>query len=218
MPASTPIYSLPYPLANDPLPVMPTDMQKLALAVEDTFEIVGGLKKIVPTATGHTNITFNSRGNGTPSTGVTSFTVNNVFSDRFNAYRIRWQGGTSAGAVVRLQYVGITSGYYGGIIFNRPNSGSAQTTTMDNNNSLHNEIQWLNVVSTNIVLDVYSPFQSGVNTSVFSTRVEPTTTAGGLNGRYMGFVSSTASVSSFTLSLTSAITTGGTVSIYGYNI
>ena len=221
MPAYTPIYGFRYPLATDPVPVMPSDMEVLAEDVETLFDLTTGGKKIVPTPSGHTNITFDSRGNGTPSTGVGSFTVNNVFTTRFNMYRIHWLGGVhSGGAITRLSYPGITTGYYGGAIINRPNATTPTFFTTDNNNSLHSELTYYMTNGGLIVADIYNPAQSGVQTSIHNHRLEINTTiASSALGRYIGFVSNTSAVTSFTISFdVGTITTAGLVTIYGFTL
>lgn len=217
MPSSTPIYGLRYPLATDPVPVLPTDIQNLAEDIETTFDLVTGAKKIIPTATGHTNITFDSQGNGTPSTGVSSFTVSNVFTTEFDVYRIQWNGAVhSTGAVVLLNYPNVLTGYYGTVIINRPNNSTPTSFVTDNNNTTHNELTYFTPSGGLLSVDIVNPATSGVATTIYNRRLEINGTGSAL-GRYMGFVSSTASISSFRVWFAAGtITTAGNVSIYGW--
>lgn len=219
MPAFTPIYGFRYPLSTDPVPVMPSDMEILAEGVESRFDSSTGGKKIVPTPTGHTNITFDSRGNGTPSTGVSTFTVNNVFTNDYKMYRIHWLGQVhSGGADVRLSFPSITSQYYGGNIINRPNATTPVSFTMDNNNSRFSYLSYLFTTGGAVSLDVYSPAESGINTSVHARFLEMTG-AGTALGRYIGFVNNTSAITSFVITMSgNTITTAGRVTIYGYTV
>lgn len=222
MPASTPIYGFRYPLDTDPVPVMPSDMESLAEDVEATFDLSTGGKKIVPTATGHTNITFDARGNGTPSTGVSTFTINNVFTTQFNMYRLHWLGASVSGGtpIGRLSYPSVTSGYYGGVIYNRPNAITPSAFAMDNNNTLHSEITFGTSNGVLYSVTIYNPAQSGVQTAIVSPRLEMNTTmASSALGTYVGFVSSTASINSVTVTVSGAtFNPVGRVTIYGFTV
>jgi len=218
MPASTPIYGLPYPLDTDPVPVAPQNIQDLALTVEGIFDTVVGMRRVIPSPSGHTNITFNSRGVGTPSTGVSTFTVNNVFTTEFRTYRLIWNGGisNSASTNVRLSYPNVTTGYYGALFGRRPNGG-VNTSFADNNTSVHTYAGSFNS-TLNVAAEIINPAFTGAPTAIINRWFEPSAPSAGLQGDYIGYILNTSAVSSFTLLLSvGTISTAGTLHIYGYS-
>lgn len=218
MASETPVYGWRVPDGTDPVALFPTQMRDLASDIETTFDIRTSMKKIVLPNTGHTSISFDARGNGTPTVGASSLTIANIFSADYNVYRINWQGSYhSTGAIVRVAYGGVSTGYYGTTIYNRPSAGTPAAFTADNNNSLHTEVSYTTTGGLALNLEIYNPFQTGISTSIYSSRLEASTT--GALGRYMGFVSSTASITNVTISFSAGtISTAGTLTIYGWNL
>lgn len=216
MPSSTPIYGLPYPLDTDPVPMAPSDIEDLALATETMFSTKAGLKRVIPTGT-HTNITFDANGNGTPALSQSTFTIAGAFSASYDAYRIEWTGQASTvGTTWSISYPSITTGYYGTLIYNRPNA-STPTGATDNNAARHTWLGWGGTSGNSMQFDVYQPFNSGVRAHIAGTYWETSSFAGAAIGQYAGLVDSTASITAITFTVASGvISTAGQVRIYGY--
>ena len=217
---ATPIYQLPYPEFTDHVDQGASNIQDLATDTETMIDRHIGMVKIIPTPTGHTNITFDSQGNGTPLTGVATFTVNNVFSTAFNAYRFHWFGMritasfsqcyarlVSSSAGVTYQTARITVAANSSGVF-----GYGTTTFRAEIGTATNSTAYANIA----VFDVLNPAQSvrsGFYSNWFgysSFWLE--------NGWVTTIVDSTVSSISLEISTSNTLTQAGRVAIYGYNL
>jgi hypothetical protein len=216
MPSSTPIYALPYPLNTDLVRVAPTDLQNLATNIEQIIDAKSGLKVIVPTGP-HTNISFDSKGVGTPTVGTGTFTIGGAFTTTYDVYRIVWNGGGSnVDTGIRCTYPGLTSAYYGNLLYTRANNTTVVSGN-DNNNVRHT---WCGWAGSGITVDVQvvTPFQSTHRTYIQAQYMEINIGAGSALGTYTGFNSSPVSVTGITFELTSGVVvSSGEVRIYAYN-
>lgn len=216
MPSSTPIYGLRYPVATDPVPVLPTDIQNLAEDIENVFDDVVSYMRIIPTGS-HTNINFTPQGVGIPVTGTQFFTVNNVFTTEYDSYLITWIGGrqTTAGAGF-VEYPGITTGYRIGRLGGVPDN----TTMYGFASVLNNPALYLNAnTSSRMTLEIFGAALSGSATTIKSFH-QPTDNVIGANFRLRqyGFNGSTNAISSFTIRWNSNLIADGAVNIYGMNL
>lgn len=212
---STPIYSFPYPANTDLVRDAHQDVEDLATAVENKLDTINGIVPVVPTGV-HTNISFSDVGVGTPSVGASTFTIGGAFSTQYDAYRITWNGATStANETIRVTYPSITTGYYGNLIYNRPNNNTP-FTIQNNNSDLHNWIGWCG----QIIMDfeVYCPAQSNELTYIHGRYYELNQLSGAALGTYNGWITSTSSVTSIIITLgAGTISNSGKLRIYAYN-
>ena len=227
MMGTTPIYNLAYPDYSDMVDDGATAIGSLATDVEEMIDIYAGLKKIVPTGA-HTNITFDSRGNGTPTIGATDFTIGGVFSSLYNSYRLIWTGYQSTGAVgqvwAQLRNTDIsTSVYAQSLIYT-----SSSSTTVTGTNTTTTTFQYAGscaasgIFSYNLTcLDIYNPAQAvqSMMSSMFLA------TFGGTNlisGQAYCYVNSSTVATGINLQMRTPVVTtisrAGTLSIYGYNL
>ena len=90
MPGATPIYAFPYPEPSDLVANYPALGQDLAEDIETVIDGLGegGLSPCPPTTIANSGGTATTTGNTTTFSGVTSLSLNGVFTDDFNYYRI----------------------------------------------------------------------------------------------------------------------------------
>ena len=218
---STPIYSFPYPANVDLVRDGHQDLQDLATAVENKLDVINGLVTLKPSGA-HTNISFDANGIGRPTVGASTFTIADCFSSTYLAYRITWTGGSAtANNVIRMSYPGFASGYYGNLIYNRPNNS---TPTSANDNAVTTGHTWVGWSGPTQLIDVevFAPFGLGNNSRVAyvqSRYIEFSSVAGAAVGQYFGWHYSGASNrTSVTFTLGSGvIVNSGTVRVYAYN-
>jgi hypothetical protein len=149
-------------------------------------------------------------------TTVSSVTVTSAFSTTYDNYKIVYTGGTaSTSADLRLTVGSAATNYYGNLIFARPNT-AAPAGINNNNNSF-----WQyggGLATTNGIIssfELYAPFLTA-RTSVF-TQVMDLTGAASALGTWVGFHDAATSHTSFTLTVSGATITGGTIYVYGYS-
>ena len=151
----------------------------------------------------------------TTATSGSSVTVSNCFSSTYDAYKIiATGGGTAAATPIAFQFTGITTSYYGGVIYFAYASGgpSAPSAVGFNNVGNWQEVGAANVNGCNLNMDIqnanlakhkaYGCFTPNINTAgsmVYSN----------------GICASTVQATGFTLSIGSTFT-GITITVYGY--
>lgn len=205
------------PLANSPLnsPSHATLHSDVNDAVEK-IETYMGLVKVVPTSissAGGTAATLSADGTINIGTSNTSITVNGAFSSLYDNYRIVVGGGVATGTLTgRLTLGASATGYYGVLIFARPNALTV-TAVADNNANFFSFATIGNSPGHVGMFDLNSPALPVV-TTLFST-ISETATAGAM-GTYNGYHNSAVSYTSFTLTASANSFTGGTIRIYGY--
>ena len=218
---STPIYGFPYPDNVDLVRDGHQDLQDLATAVEDKYNVINGLVTLNPSGA-HTNISFDENGVGRPTVGASTFTIADCFSSSYFGYRIVWAGGSAtANNVIRMSYPGFTSGYRGNLLYNRPNNATPTSANDNNVTTGHTWIGWSG--STQLVdVDVIMPFGLGSNSTVayvYGRYMEFSQLSGAALGQYFGWhYSGSFNRTSVTFTLDSGvIVNSGTVRVYAYN-
>ena len=116
MPGVTPIYGFPYPEPSDLVANYPALGQQLAEDIEDVLPTIGGLAPVSPTSIASGGGSASTTNNTTSYSGVTSISLNGVFTSAYSVYRILWELDPSANtsAEMRLRASGsdITTGNY----------------------------------------------------------------------------------------------------------
>ena len=151
----------------------------------------------------------------TVGTGVSSVTVTGAFSANYDNYKITYTGGVSSVASDMYLTLGASNtGYYGGLIFNRPNA-PAPGGIANNNGAFWQYGAGLstpNGITTSF--ELYQPFLAR-RTSLYSQVIQfsdPTSAF----GTFAGFHDVATSYSSFTFTPSGGTITGGTIRVYGY--
>lgn len=90
MAGTTPIYGFPYPESSDLVADYPALGQDLAEDVETVIDGLpaGGISPCPPTTIANSGGSASTTGNTTTFSGVTSLSLNGIFTDDFNYYRI----------------------------------------------------------------------------------------------------------------------------------
>jgi hypothetical protein len=151
----------------------------------------------------------------TVGTGVSSVTVTGAFSASFDNYKITYTGGVSAAdGDFNLTLGASTTGYFGGLIFNRPNSSGVGGISNDNAAfwQYGGGITTANGITTSF--ELYQPFLARP-TGLYSQVMHMQGSSSAL-GTFTGFHSPATSYSSFTLAPLGTTLTGGTIRVYGY--
>jgi hypothetical protein len=144
----------------------------------------------------------------TVGTAVSSITVNSAFSAAYENYRVIYSGGAASGnGEFYLTLGGITSGYSSSLIYA---SGSTPTAASQNSVS-----SWFWAGTTNgtfaeSTFEITNPFDTKSKSYISSLKLNSA------RGMSMGFCTSTASATAFTLTPTTGTITGGTIKVYGY--
>lgn len=207
MPGSTPIYGFPYPEATDLVADYPALGQELAEDVETAIAGSGGMSGVAPTSIANTGGSASTTNNTTTFTGVTSLSLNGVFSAAFRDYRVVLSVAASAGTPnLSLRYRAAGVDRTGAVYTYSQNYGTGANNATAQTSILHASTSTeLNPV----IWDVLSPFLTA------------DTHGAGLNQRnvsptmfMMGHLQNEAvSVDGFTIY---GATFTGTVSVYGY--
>jgi hypothetical protein len=96
MPANTPIYGFPYPLSTDLVANYPALGQELAEDIEAVLPGLGGLAPVAPTSIANSGGSASRTGNTTTFTGVSSLSLNGVFSATYENYLLILSGVVSS--------------------------------------------------------------------------------------------------------------------------
>jgi hypothetical protein len=118
MAGSTPIYGFPYPQSTDLVADYPALGQELATDVETVISGLGsGLNLVTPTSIANTGGSATATGGSISFSGVSSISVNGVFTSTYQNYRvlITTDDASSAALTIRLRAAGSdnsTSNYY----------------------------------------------------------------------------------------------------------
>jgi len=151
----------------------------------------------------------------TTATSGSSITVSNCFSSTYDAYKIiATGGGTAAASAIAFQFTGITTGYYGGVIYFAYAGGgpSAPSAVGFNNASNWQEIGHSNVNGCSLNMDIQNA--NLAKHKAYGCSTPNVNTAGSLV-LSNGICASTTQATGFTLSIGSTFT-GITVNVYGY--
>jgi hypothetical protein len=169
---------------------------------------------ITVSSTGGTAATVAS-GTVTVGTNNTAVTVNGAFSATYNNYKIIYTGGVaSASADLRLTIGASATGYFGNLIYARPNAATPAGVANNNTNFWQYGAglsSTTNVVSS---FEIYQPFQA-LRTGLFTQVIHIDGAASAL-GTFIGFHDVATSYTSFTITPSAGNLTGGTIRVYGY--
>lgn len=220
MPGTTPVYGFPYPEPTDLVADYPALGQQLAEDIEAVLPTVGGLSPIAPTSIANSGGTASTTANTTTFTGVTTLSLNGIFSATYDLYEIAYSlTSTSAtnGLWARLRVSGTDATgsdytfqeWYG----DSSTAGAARVTStsvfrIGYNNSSSN--------GNNGNIQVFNPFAAAY------TRIQGTYSY--LNGTSTALVGLSVvgnhtlatSYTGITFLLSGAGNMTGTVSVYGY--
>ena len=146
----------------------------------------------------------------TVGSGVTSVTVTDAFSATYKSYLIQMTNVTSSAAgVITFQLTGLTTGYYGNLIYANFTGGAASIVGYNNGSNI-TQGGGTNGVTANLNLTCINPFLTQ-NTFMSSDFIDSINA-----GRMQAYQSSTTSVTGFNIGLSSGTITGGQITIYGY--
>ena len=170
-----------------------------------------GLVKIIPTSV--SNGSIDSLGTVTTGVGVSNITVNGAFDSRFDNYRIILSGGTASTQTgMHLSLVGITTGYYSiryGGFYSAPTTINTESS---NNGTYWRSIGLQNPTGSFSVIDLTTPFKSGVITYMSGHYV-----GGSVASFVVGRTDSTDSTSGFIYESLGGTFSSANIRIYGYN-
>lgn len=88
MAGSTPIYAFPYPQPSDLVANYPALGQQLAEDIEDVLPTLGGLVPMPPSSIANSGGSASTTINTTTFSGVTSVSLNGVFTTAYDNYRV----------------------------------------------------------------------------------------------------------------------------------
>ena len=143
---------------------------------------------------------------GTPS----SVTVTDAFNATYKAYLIQMTDvAASAAGVLTFQLSGLTTGYYGNLIYTNF-TGTAPTSAGYNNATTFTHAGGLNGSMAYLNLTCVNPFLAK-NTFLSSDFIDSTNA-----GKTTGYQSSNTSVTGFTIATTAGTLSGGQITVYGY--
>ena len=159
-------------------------------------------------------------GSTTAGSGVTTLTLNNVFSATYNAYRVVVSGGTSTGGTVSCitQLIDsggtpVATGYYEVFIYSTYASSGVSTA---NGSNIASFLRGVNSIGTGYsmtgVFDLLNPFTA--EPTHYYNSVSPIANNGGLS---MGYQSTASSYTGLKLTTTGTMT-NTKLAVYGYRL
>jgi hypothetical protein len=175
-----------------------------------------GLWRITTCTATFTGGTAGSVSNGviTVGTNNTAITVSNCFSNDYNNYRIIYSNGvgSSINEENRLSLNAINTGYYSAGYLISYNGGQA---VRNQANTAFWRAGQTDIIGTFMDVELFNPFISGVYTAYKCQEIGFSTTRSATP--LGGWVNSTASITSFTITRGSGNYSGGQIRVYGYN-
>jgi hypothetical protein len=155
----------------------------------------------------------------TVGSAVSSVTVTDAFNADFVSYRIIYSGGTASTTVGDLNMIlGATvTGYYWGSSRVLYNGGTFQGTGSGAAAAALWRVGAMTSTRTNLNIDVLQPFAT---TQTSFSGISPFIGGGASYSLAIlgGYLDNTTSYTAFTLSPNTGTISGGTISVYGYNI
>jgi hypothetical protein len=141
--------------------------------------------------------------------------VNNAFSSKFDNYKIIVSDGVaSASADLRVNLGSSTSGYFSGLIFNRPNSSGVVGLSMDNGSFWQYAGSLIHPNGFSSSFELFGPFLNR-RTSISADAIS-FSGSGGAIGSFKGFHNIDSSYTSFSLTPSAGTISSGTIFVYGY--
>jgi len=151
----------------------------------------------------------------TTATSGSSVTVSNCFSSTYDAYKIiATGGGTAANTPIAFQFTGITTAYYGGVIYFAYASGGPSAPSAVGFNNAANWQEIGNGGPNGISLNMDIQNANLAKFKAYGCFTPNMSTAGSLV-LSNGICGSTTQATGFTLSIGSTFT-GITITVYGY--
>lgn len=147
-------------------------------------------------------------------TSAASVSVTGAFSAEYDNYKIVISGATVPGTSnMRVTLGGTATGYYGSLIYTRPN---VTTVSVDptNNGARFEYGAILAVGSPGGSFELLGPYLS--TKTVCNSFLCETASAASAIGSFNGWLDNTTSYTSFTITPSGGSITGGTVTVYGY--
>lgn len=210
MPGTTPVYGFPYPEPTDLVADYPALGQNLAEDIEAVLPTIAGLSTAIPTSIANSGGTASLSANTVTFTGVSSVSLNGVFTAASNNYRVITRLTASSGGALlymRLRLAGTdaATNYDQQRFYASGATIAGQYTGGNTFGGIGALLTTANAYS----VDIHTPFvaQSTILSSVggYSQGVEIFTT-----------VHTTATAYDGVTLLPSAGTITGTISVYGY--
>ena len=153
--------------------------------------------------------------------GVSTVTLDNIFTSTYNAYRIVVAGGTSTSTnVLSLRLLNssgaaITTGYYETFIYSAYSGSTVLAANGDNVGNFQRFGGSIATSGTFGICDLVNPFLATNTFYVASPRADG---AGGNAGQSIGQQSSAVSCRGITMSVSAGTVTGMKVTAYGYRL
>jgi hypothetical protein len=213
MPGTTPVYGFPYPEPTDLVADYPALGQQLAEDIEAVLPDVGGLAQVAPTSIANSGGSASTTANTTTFSGVSSISLNGVFSATYTHYRmiIVYTASTGNGVNLRLRAAG--TDIVGNLYYNQRVSG--ESTTVAATRTVNPDTFWGGylvgtTVRNNAVIELTEPFATE-RTGMLTQHMYSTT------GLYLhgGYYNATTSADGCTFYTTTGTITG-IVSVFGY--
>ena len=213
MAGNTPIYGFPYPEPTDLVADYPALGQQLAEDIEDVLPTIGGLAPATPTSIANSGGTATLSGNTVTFSGVSSVSLNGVFTGDYDNYRVVLSGTGSTALNIRMRMRvssadNTTSNYVNQAINGSASTASAAQETGQTSMRVATADAGLSAHS----LDVFRPALAATTACI---------TLGGYGGStpsafvWYSHHNVASAFDGFTL-VTSTGTMTGTVSVYGY--
>ena len=215
MAGSTPIYGFPYPEATDLVADYPALGQELAEDIETVIDGISvGLNAMVPTSTANSGGTVTQQGNKTLFSGVTSVSLNGVFTSSYLFYRVIMSGYASAGTPnLFFRYRASGSDLTGTEYNYDQNYGSGRNSATNATSVLLASLGTGGVDRGNTTMDVMYPQNASNATSAVGVSFRATSPLTFMHGHTYTAITS---IDGFTMYVTSGTLTGH-VGILGYN-
>lgn len=172
MPGSTPIYGFPYPLSTDLVANYPALGLELATDVETVLPTLAGVTLISPTSIANSGGTATSTSGTTTFTGVTSISLNGVFSADYQNYLVSMTVTVSTAADLYMRYrasgadISLTNyvAIHNRVLANTATTLRSPQATNSGNALTLNE----GVTESHNAIAVYSPFLSSITRHHYS--------------------------------------------------
>lgn len=219
MAGSTPIYGFPYPQSTDLVADYPALGQELATDVETVISGLGsGLNIVTPTSIANTGGSAVRSGGQVTFTGVSSISLNGIFSATYDNYRLIFDSVSASGSAAQLTAQFRTAG--------TPYSGSQHFRyTLYGSNSSVVAANWVAAttsvffgssadVAGKTIVDIIQPFSSSRKTAFDGSYQGAGSTTSDW-GWTNGFVNVTNSFDGIGITIASGSMTG-IVRCYGY--
>lgn len=164
MPGTTPVYGFPYPEPTDLVADYPALGQDLAEDIEAVLPTLGALSLVTPTSIANSGGTASSTGGTTTYTGVTSISLNGVFSASAQNYYVTYQNTNTSASIMYMRFR--TSGTDNtNSSYNNAIGSVASTLAVQNHSTNANTLNFAysgNAVGNHGTITIFTPFATAV--------------------------------------------------------